>query len=228
MSAQESQRPAAQPGPATSALRRDAADNRARILEAARVAFQEGGPDVATIEIARRAGVSTATLYRRFPTREVLADEVFAVELQGCLAELREAVEDPDSWRGFCRVVVMMCVWQKAERSFGQALLSRFPESPSFQEVRDYIETDVRGLVLRAQDDGRLRADFEWSDMLVLMAAAQGVAAAFDEESPVAGRRMTAYFLQSFRAETASRRLPSPPVADQAFFAHSIPGGVQV
>ena len=54
------------------ALRSDARDNRELILDAARRAFAAEGLDVPMREIARRAGVGPATLYRRFPTKEML------------------------------------------------------------------------------------------------------------------------------------------------------------
>src|SRR4029079_14460223 len=53
-------------------LRRDAERNRDRIVEAARTAIASEGIDVSVEEIARRAGVGVATLYRRFPTKEQL------------------------------------------------------------------------------------------------------------------------------------------------------------
>ena len=50
-------------------LRSDALDNRERILDAARAVFAAEGLDVPMREIARRAGVGPATLYRHFPTK---------------------------------------------------------------------------------------------------------------------------------------------------------------
>jgi AcrR family transcriptional regulator len=63
--------------------RRDAAENRERILAAARVLFAERGVDAVTMqEIARTAGVGQGTLYRRYPHKgalcEALLDENFA------------------------------------------------------------------------------------------------------------------------------------------------------
>jgi AcrR family transcriptional regulator len=59
-------------------LRVDAARNADRIVEAAGVAFEEDGPGVSLEEIARRAGVGVATVYRRFGSREGLVRAVIA------------------------------------------------------------------------------------------------------------------------------------------------------
>jgi len=56
-------------------LRSDALDNRERILHAARTAFAAEGLNVPMREIARRVGVGPATLYRPFPTKQMLATE---------------------------------------------------------------------------------------------------------------------------------------------------------
>src|SRR4030088_479087 len=53
-------------------LRADAARNRAHVLAAARDVFVEHGADAPLDEVARRAGVGIATLYRRFPDRGFL------------------------------------------------------------------------------------------------------------------------------------------------------------
>src|SRR5690606_39081124 len=60
----------------TPPLRADARRNRDRIINAARTAFAERGPEVPMEEIARCAGVGTGTLYRRFPDRESLVRAV--------------------------------------------------------------------------------------------------------------------------------------------------------
>jgi AcrR family transcriptional regulator len=57
-------------------VRSDAARNRDKIIEAARVAFRERGYDAPLDDIAKAAGVGPGTLYRHFPTRESLVDAV--------------------------------------------------------------------------------------------------------------------------------------------------------
>ncbi len=74
------------PGASTTPLRADAARNHRRIVEAAAEAFESDGPDVPLEEIARRAGLGVATLYRRFRTREALVravvEELFSAEVE--------------------------------------------------------------------------------------------------------------------------------------------------
>lgn len=71
--------------PATARPRRrrvDAQRNRVTILDVAREAFAgAGGEDVSMAEVARRAGVGMATLYRNFPGRQQLLEAVFADEV---------------------------------------------------------------------------------------------------------------------------------------------------
>ena len=62
-------------------LRAHALRNRERLLAAARAAFGGAGETVALESIARDAGVGIGTLYRHFPTREVLVEAVYAAEL---------------------------------------------------------------------------------------------------------------------------------------------------
>src|SRR3954447_24387699 len=61
--------------------RADATRNAERLLAAARALVAEAGNEVALDEVARRAGVGNATLYRHFPTRGDLLVAVYADEI---------------------------------------------------------------------------------------------------------------------------------------------------
>ncbi|MGM3275537.1 TetR/AcrR family transcriptional regulator [Ralstonia sp. 24A2] len=60
--------------------RADAERNRQRLLDVAKVAFAEKGVSASLEEIAREAGLGIGTLYRHFPTREALIDEIYRDE----------------------------------------------------------------------------------------------------------------------------------------------------
>ncbi|MGA8245534.1 MAG: helix-turn-helix domain-containing protein [Nocardioides sp.] len=57
-------------------MRADAVRNRERLVDAAREVFREQGYDASLDEVAKRAGVGAGTLYRHFPSREVLVDAI--------------------------------------------------------------------------------------------------------------------------------------------------------
>ncbi|WUW21007.1 TetR/AcrR family transcriptional regulator [Streptomyces sp. NBC_01463] len=192
------------------ALRADARHNRDRILDAAREAYAAHGIDVPVTTIARRAGVGVATLYRRFPTRAALITEAFAEQLALCVAALDDALDDPDPWRGFCTLVEKVCAMQATDRGFTAAFLSRFPDAVDFDGERARAEAGIARLVRRAQDAGRLRADFAPSDVTLLLLANCGVTEGSPEVSAAASRRLVGYLLQSFRAD---RTAPLPPPA---------------
>src|SRR6266851_2947915 len=77
-------------------LRADARRNRAHVLAAARDVFVEHGADAPLDEVAHRAGVGIATLYRRFPDRATLLravalDVLARTAAEACAAETEEA-----------------------------------------------------------------------------------------------------------------------------------------
>ena len=63
-------------------LRKDAAENRERLLAAASELFAERGLDVTLNDIAHRAGVGVGTAYRRFTNKEEVIDALFEQRLQ--------------------------------------------------------------------------------------------------------------------------------------------------
>src|SRR6187455_2802316 len=85
----------------TRPLRRDAERNRGLLVAAARDAFAADGIEVSVEEIARRAGVGVATLYRRFPTKEELIDAVLEDALGEICDAAEAALEVEDAWAGF-------------------------------------------------------------------------------------------------------------------------------
>src|SRR5580704_18221746 len=76
------------------AKRADAERNRDKILAAARAAFAEPGVPVSMAEVARRAGVGMATLYRNFPGRRELLEALYTEEVNG-ICEAARTLDAP-------------------------------------------------------------------------------------------------------------------------------------
>src|SRR5262249_35504009 len=87
-----------------SRTRADALRNRERIVAAAREVFVAHGPDAPLDEIARRAGIGNATLYRHFPDRDALLHEVVRSVLARMVDHAESAAtEEPDAFTALCR-----------------------------------------------------------------------------------------------------------------------------
>lgn len=196
--------------PARAGLRADALHNRRLIMEAARELFAARGLDVPIAAIARRAGVGVATLYRRFPTRDSLVTEVFADQFTACTALVDDALADPDPWRGFRTVVEKVCAMHVEDRGFTAAFLTAFPDANDHEHERVRAEQGFARLVRRAQDAGRLRADFDPADLALILMANCGVAVGSADAAAAASRRFVAYLIDSFRADRTAPHGPLP------------------
>ncbi|MFE4362363.1 TetR/AcrR family transcriptional regulator [Kitasatospora sp. NPDC056800] len=87
--------PAAVPVPGAR-LRVDARRNLESVLRAAREVFGEFGYGAPMEEVARRAGVGVGTVYRRFPSKEVLVQRIAAEEVAWLTAQARESLYGGD------------------------------------------------------------------------------------------------------------------------------------
>jgi AcrR family transcriptional regulator len=195
-------------------LRRDAALNRDRIIEAAREVFSEQGLQAPIEDVARRAGVGIATLYRRFPTRPELITCAFAAKMQDYADATEEALAYEDPWQGFCWYLERLCEMQAGDHGFTDVLTMTFPTAAGFEELRDRTFLRFRELTKRAKKAGRLRKDFSTEDFPLILMANAGVVAASRAAAPDAWRRVVHLILQGL--ETPARGpLPAAPTADQ-------------
>jgi len=199
-------------------LRRDAARNRERIVEAAQEVFCQQGLQAPIEEVARRAGVGVATLYRRFPTRSDLIASAFATKMQDYADATDLALADPDPWAGFCWYVERLCEMQADDHGFTDILTMTFPMSHDHQEVRDQVFRRFIELVKRAKKTGRLRSDFTTEDLPLILMANAGVLAATSHAAPDSWRRLVALLLQALEAP-ARGTLPPPPTPSQMYAA---------
>jgi len=148
--------------PSPKPLRADARRNRDHLVATARIVFGELGTQAPLDEIARRARIGNATLYRHFATRDDLIVAVYAEEVAE-LCAVDDGVDLFDWLERFVRHVA-----EKGD------LARTLEPSTRRSELHDawhasMVETAAR-LVERAQRDGRLRADVDPLDLLVLSA----------------------------------------------------------
>jgi AcrR family transcriptional regulator len=150
-------------------LRADAVRNRERILVAAREAIVEHGPNAPLDEIARRAGVGNATLYRHFPDRESLLFHVLLHVNERFIERAQQALEEEDDPFEALRRMVL----GSAEERIGGlcSMLGGIDlEDPRLVASRERMQRVTQRVLSRAHESGQLRRDVGPGDLLVAIA----------------------------------------------------------
>lgn len=150
-------------------LRADAAGNRRKLLDAARDVFIDLGPGAPLEEIARRAGTGIATLYRRFPSRQVLMRDVVVDAIERSAEEARLAAEEePDPFRALARYMHRAVDVRSA--AVIPALLGEVPlDDEKVAQARASGPATVEALIHAAHRAGTLREDVTSGDIGMLV-----------------------------------------------------------
>jgi AcrR family transcriptional regulator len=147
-------------------IRRDAARNRARLAHVAADVFGDQGLDVGVGEIARRAGVGVATLYRHFPAKTDLVRAVLQQEVDTLAAEVPAMIAAPRPLRAFLAAAVQL---QSANRGLLDALAAQSPDGEVRRHLGDRLLGVLGPLAAAAHDSGELRHDYGADDLLVVV-----------------------------------------------------------
>ncbi len=153
--------------------RRDAEENRARIIAAAREVFAAAGFDAPLDAIARRAGVGRATLYRNFPDRFALGAAIFEDNLAALEALAREHRGRPDAFMTLLSSIVEQ---QIEGHALVPALLTG-PSAPDMQALARRVTRLLAGPLRHARTAGMIRRDLASADVLAALAMLSAVIA---------------------------------------------------
>jgi AcrR family transcriptional regulator len=152
-------------------MRADARRNYERLLSAAAAAFAErGADDVSLEEIARRAGVGIGTLYRHFPTRQSLLEQVYRDQVETLAARSEQLMGTPSPAAALVEWLRALTAFGITKRSMNRALLETLgKESELFSSCGAMLRHATNQLVERAQQAGIVRADVQGTDVLRLV-----------------------------------------------------------
>jgi len=200
-------------------LRADAKLNRDRILAAAAELFADRGLSVPLEEIASRAGVGVATLYRRFPTRADLAAAAFERNMSRYTQAVDRALANPSAWDGFRALIFEVGELQAGDAGLRDLLTTAFPASSAVEQRTGETVEKLRELIRRAQAEGTLRPDAVAGDIVVMLMANAGVLKATGTAAPDAWRRFAALMVHAFGAPPDT---PLPPALPEQQLRRSI------
>lgn len=176
-------------------LRADGRRNRERIVEVAAELVAKEGAQASLEEIARRAGVGSATLHRHFPSRQALLEAVFRDGVaQLCASASAQPGAEPAA--ELAAWLEEATVYTSTHRGLAAALLAG-PEGLSAEDLccTDMVLDVLKVLVKRASSAGALQPGATAEDLLVL---ANSIAVA-NENDPVTARRVLRLALNGIR-----------------------------
>ncbi|NDV09613.1 TetR/AcrR family transcriptional regulator [Rhodococcus sp. IEGM 248] len=175
-------------------LRRDAAENRQRLLDAAATVFSARGLDVGVDEIARVAGVGIGTLYRRFPTKDALISELVRQVLEDFLALARDAASAPEG-EGLEQVLY----GSGAILASNRGCLSRMWNDDQTTVLRNEYRRILFELLAQAKQYGRIREDATDADLDLIFWSVRGVVATTRGVTDAGWRRILAVMIAGLR-----------------------------
>jgi AcrR family transcriptional regulator len=150
-------------------VRSDARRNRLALTAAATAAFRDEGLDIAVDEIARRAGVGVATLYRHFPAK---TDLILAV-MEAVIDELGEAAAAALDEARPEQVVAQFLEAALDQQQRNRGFLEAIAQLGLDTEVRERLTTRILGMldavVAVGHRTGTLRPELDAVDVLVVM-----------------------------------------------------------
>ncbi|MBI0380218.1 MULTISPECIES: TetR/AcrR family transcriptional regulator [Streptomyces] len=190
-------------------LRRDARRNREMLIAAAREIYTDQGVDAPLDDIARRAGVGSATLYRRFAGRAELIEAVFGDSLRDILRAAEEARSATDAWAGLTAYLERIFGLLAADRGTNDLMTTGIQGVPSLDALRKENHKTLEDLLGRAQEQGEVRPDATAEDLQFMLAALGRAVPGSTVAAPLAWRRYLALLLDGLRPE-GSHPLPAP------------------
>ncbi|MCU1636409.1 MAG: hypothetical protein JWQ68_1648 [Cryobacterium sp.] len=206
------------PQEGTQARRRDARQNRERLVTEARTLIALHGVDASLEEIARRADVGVATLYRNFPTRDDLVRALYDIALAELATVREEIAAAPTAWDGIVVYTERVAEWLVADPSLPPILKRMATADPAYRPTA-HFENFLASLVAQAKKDGDLRPDVDGLDIAVLVTIV-GSLGSLGEGYTGQWRRQLSILLDGLRAPGQERpKLPGRPLPMREFQA---------
>jgi AcrR family transcriptional regulator len=159
--------------PAGRPMRADARRNYDRILAAAGTAIAQHGAEASLEEIARHAGVGSATLHRHFPSRQALLEAVFRDRVKILCTKARDLAAAPDPGSALVTWLRAVGAHAASNRGLAASLMRGARDGdPTLGTTCHTMIIDAGGeLLTRARQAHAVRPDVAITDLLKLVSA---------------------------------------------------------
>jgi AcrR family transcriptional regulator len=151
-------------------MRADARRNRQRVFDVARELFADVDGDPSMEQIARAAGVGVGTMYRNWPSRSALVEDIYQDDLAGLTARAAQHSDEQAPWEALVRWLRDYLAHAQAKRGMLTELGAAFDARPELlTESRRRILAATAIVLEPAQRAGVVRADLTAADLVQLV-----------------------------------------------------------
>jgi AcrR family transcriptional regulator len=206
-------------------MRADARRNLEQLLAAARDLVAEKGAGVALDDVAQRAGVGIATLYRRFPDRTALLRGVVLDALEQTRAAAESAAEEHDDAFEALAAYLRSALELRISAVIPQVLDVLDLDEPELAAAREASASATEALVDAAHASGALPADVTFADVgMMLVRIARPLPGPMpDQLKHELARRHLELFVRGLRGGDGSLDGPELSRSDLAEMVHPGP-----
>jgi AcrR family transcriptional regulator len=203
-------------------MRSDARRNLEQLLSAARDLVADKGAGVALDEVAQRAGVGIATLYRRFPDRTALLRGVVIDALEQTRAVAERAADEHDDAFEALAAYLRAALELRVSAVIPQVLDALDLEEPELAAAREASARASEALVDAAHVSGDLPKDVTFADVgMMLVRIARPLPGPMpDELKHELARRHLELFIRGLRGTDGELEGPELTRGDLAEMAH--------
>ena len=179
-------------------------------MTAARVVFSESGSKALMSDVAERANVGNATLYRHFPDRASLIRAVLDRGFDEYLAPvIAQAVEDDDPYRALVTVLEATLTLAEHDRNLLTVALEAGAIST---DLYGRFVDSTRLLLRRAQHAGTIRGDIVADDIVNIMVMLRSVT--MTPNNPDGWRRYLSLILAGLDPRSTQPLPPALPLPE--------------
>ena len=169
-------------------MRKNARANRERILAAAETVFGASGELGSTEDVAARAGVGIATVFRHFPTKDALIEATLVRQFDRLGEQAARLAGEPDPGRAV-RELIGTLIETSSTKLTLISLVGEGGRLPAaVQAATSQVQAAIGGVLARAKDAGVVAGDVTVEEFFVLVRGV-GQAAATMPAAPVTVER---------------------------------------
>lgn len=150
-------------------MRKNAEANRERILVAAQDVFGAQGPEGSTEEVARRAEVGIATVFRHFPTKDALVQAALMRHFATIHERALVLRDTDDAGRALRELVVMMIETGASKITLAGGILASGHVPEPVRDAADEAKAVLGEVLERARGAGLARSDVRVDEVFFLI-----------------------------------------------------------